>query len=58
MRVVVNDTLLLFYARERDQEPVVQKAAWAPGQVGTGAENLTPPQLGFDPQTIPPVASH
>ena len=30
---------------------------WAPGPVGTGAKNLTPPPAGFDPRTVQPVAS-
>jgi hypothetical protein len=28
---------------ERDPVPIVQQAAWAPGPVWTGAENLPPP---------------
>ena len=40
----------------KDSVPVVQKAVWAPGSVWTGAEILAP-QLGFDPQTVQPMAS-
>ena len=39
----------------KDPVPIVQEAGWAPEPVWTGAENLSP--LGFDPQTIQPVAS-
>ena len=35
--------------------PIVQEDGWAPGQIWTGAENLTP--MGFDPRTVQPVAS-
>jgi hypothetical protein len=30
------------YPRERDPEPIVQDAEWAPEPVWTGAENLAP----------------
>ena len=39
----------------KDQVPIVQEAGWAPEPVCTGVENLAP--LGFDPQTVQPVAS-
>jgi hypothetical protein len=39
----------------KDPVPIVQEAAWAPGPVWTGAENLAPPR--FDPRTVQPVAS-
>jgi hypothetical protein len=39
---VVNPTCGLLYLWERDLVPIVQEAGWAPGQVLTGMENLTP----------------
>jgi hypothetical protein len=39
----------------KDPVTLVQDVRWAPGPVCSGAENLTP--TGFDPLTIPPVAS-
>jgi hypothetical protein len=39
----------------KEPVPIVQEAAWAPGPVWTGAENLAP--LGFYPRTVQPVAS-
>ena len=50
---MVNATPRPLYPRERDQLPIVQEAAWAPGRFWTGAENL-PPEL--DPRTVQPVA--
>ena len=38
----VNATRRPFYSRERNPVPIVQEAGWAPGPVGTGAENLAP----------------
>jgi hypothetical protein len=40
----------------KEPVPIVQESGWAPGPVWTGVENLDP--LGFDPQTVQPVASH
>jgi len=39
---VVNATPRPLYPRERDPVPIVEEAGWAPGPVGTGAENLAP----------------
>ena len=44
------------YSWERDMVPIVQEAGWALA-ICTRAENLVPP-LGFNLQTIQPVASH
>jgi len=41
----------------KDPVPTVQEAGWAPGPVWIGLENLAPPQPGFDPRTVQPVAS-
>jgi len=42
----------------KDPVPVVQEVGWAPGSVGTYAENLAPPPPpGFDPRTVQPVLS-
>jgi hypothetical protein len=46
----------LLFTSGKDPVPIVQEAAWAPGLVWTGAENLAPP--GFDSRTIQPIASH
>jgi hypothetical protein len=40
----------------KDPVPILQVAGWAPDPVWTGAEN-PPPQPGFDPRTVRPVAS-
>ena len=39
-----------------DPVPIVQEAGWASVLVWMGAESLTPP-LGFDLQTVQPIAS-
>ena len=39
----------------KDLVPIGQEAGWAPGPVWTGVEYLA--LLGFNPQTIQPVAS-
>jgi hypothetical protein len=39
----------------KDPGPILEEAGWAPGAVGTGAENLAP--LGFDPQPTWPWKS-
>ena len=44
------------YTPGKDPVPIVQEAGWAPGPVWTDAGNLALP-LGFDPQTVQPVAS-
>jgi len=49
---VINATPRPFYTGER---PIAYEAGWAPGMVWIGAENFTP--LGFNPQTVKPVAS-
>jgi hypothetical protein len=43
------------FTPRKDPVPIVQEAAWAPGPIWTGVENLAPP--GFDPRTVQPVAS-
>ena len=50
-----NATPRPLYPREKKPVLVVYEAGWALRAVWTGAENLAPP--GFDPQTVPPVAS-
>jgi hypothetical protein len=45
---VVNATPRPFYPREY-LVPIVQQAGWAQGPVWTGAENLAPTGVGFDP---------
>jgi hypothetical protein len=52
--VVVNATPRPLYARENRPEHTVQEVGWAPRPVCAGAENLV--LLGFDPQTVQPVA--
>ena len=42
---------------ERDPVHIVQEVLLSPGPVWTGAENLPPPQPGFEPRTVQPVAS-
>jgi hypothetical protein len=42
---VVNATLQSIYPRERDLVPNVQDAGWAPGQICTDAEYLTPTSI-------------
>ena len=37
---VINATPRRFYPRDKDPVPMVQEAAWAPGPVWMGAENL------------------
>ena len=44
---VVNAEPRLPYAQGRDPVPIVQKAAWVPGLVWMGAENLLP-QWDYD----------
>jgi len=39
---VLNATSQSLYPRERDLVLIVQEAGWAPAQVWTGVENLTP----------------
>ena len=41
---MVNDTPGRFIPR-KDPVNIVQEAAWAPGSVWTGAENLAPPEI-------------
>ena len=53
---VIKATPLPFYPRERNLNALVQEAGWTPGPVWTDAENLAS-CLGFDPQTVHPVAS-
>jgi hypothetical protein len=52
---LVKTTARHFYTRERVPVPLVEKAGWAPGPVGTRAENS--PQSEFDPRTVQSVAS-
>ena len=47
---------LPLFTPRKDPVPIVEEAGWAPGPVWTGVGNLAPP-LGFNPQTIQPVAS-
>ena len=50
---------VILLTRQTDPLNLVQEAGWAPGQVWTGAENLTPPlKPEFDPQAVSTVASH
>ena len=56
MERVVNDTHPTVLPPGKDLVHVVQEAGLAPGQVWTGAKNLAPSPLGFDPQTVQPVA--
>ena len=56
MVVVVNPTPRPLYPRERSPVPIAQEAAWVPGPVWTGAENLASPP-GGDYRTVPHVAS-
>jgi len=46
----------LIYPRKREPVPIVQEAAWVPGPVWMGAENLSQPV--FDPWTAQHIASH
>ena len=52
---MVNTTPRPLYPKERYPVPIIQEAAWAPGPVWIGVENLAPP--GFDPRTVQPVGS-
>jgi hypothetical protein len=42
-----HSTLRRLHSRERNQEPIVQEAGWAPVQNWAGAENLTIPGIRF-----------
>ena len=46
------------FTPEKDPVPTAEEAAWAPGPVRTGAENLAPPPpQGFDPRIVQPLVS-
>ena len=44
----VSSTPRPHFALEKDPVPIVQEAGWAPGPVGTGAENLVSTGIFFD----------
>jgi len=44
---VVSSTPRPHFTPGKDPVPILQEAGWAPGPVGTGAENLPPPSAGI-----------
>ena len=51
----VNNMPQPLYFQERDLEPIIQEAGWAPGPVSRAVEISPPP--GFDPWTVHPVTT-
>jgi len=51
----VSVTIQPIFTPGKNPVPIVQEAGWAPGPVGTGAQNLAP--TGIRTRTVQPVAS-